>query len=446
MTDGRAAPQNLEAEEHVLGAMMTAPSAVEAVVELGIKARDFYLESHGLIFDAAVALYVLDRPVDAITLTDKLTERDKIGAVGGRVRLHELANLVPASANASHYARIVKENSVLRQFIRAGGEIARLGWERPGELPDLIDKAERAIFDLALTGHTSDFVPFSEAIGDAFRRIEELSQKSSDIIGVPSGYRTLDKITSGFQPGNLVIVAARPSMGKSALALGASAHVALAQQKPVGLFTLEMSQFEVTQRILSAEAYVESGKIRNGSLDRDEWGRLTAAAGRLENAPLYIDDSGTTTAVELRAKARRLKMRHPSLAMIVVDYIQLMTSGGSFESRQNEVSQISRGLKTLARDLDVPVIALSQLSRAPEGRHDKRPILSDLRESGALEQDADVVIFLYRDEYYHPEDTDQEGLAEVNVAKQRNGPTEMVKLAFVKRHTRFSDLAAGAGA
>src|SRR5215213_1795817 len=434
-------PQNLEAEESVLGAMMISPGAIGAVSEI-LDAGDFYRESHAKIYRAALALYAKGEPVDAITLVDELDERGELDDVGGRPRVHELAALVPATANAAHYARIVHETATLRGLIRVGGEIARLGWERPGETTDLVDQAEQVLFELSQSRVSGDFTHIEELLKESFERIVQLYEAGIDVTGVPSGFRELDKITSGFQPGNLIIVAARPSMGKSALALCAAANIAVRHGIPVALFTLEMSKAEVTQRLMCSEGKVESQRLRTGKLAQDDWSRLTAASDKLMKAPIYVDDTGSATMMDIRSKARRLKSSHDDLGLIVVDYPQLMTSGQSVENRVQEVSQISRQLKVLARDLDVPILALSQLSRAVEQRHDKRPILSDLRESGSIEQDADLVAFVYRDEYYNPDETDQQGLAEVHIAKHRNGPTDTVKLSFLKRYAKFSDLAA----
>src|SRR2546421_2840452 len=435
-------PQNLEAEESVLGAMMLSPGAIGAVSEV-LDASDFYRESHAKIYRAALALYARGEPVDAITLVDELEERSELEDAGGRVRIHELAALVPASANAGHYARIVREMATLRGLIRAGGEISILGWDRPGEATDLVDRAEQIVFDLSQSRVTSEFSHIEELLKDSFERITALYEAGADVTGTPSGFRDLDRLTSGFQPGNLIIVAARPSMGKSGLGLCMAANLALRGEHPVAVFTLEMSKSEVTQRLMCSEAKVESQRLRTGKLGADDWPRLTAACDRLAKAPIYVDDTGSITMMEIRSKARRLKSREPELRLIVVDYMQLMTSGASVENRVQEVSQISRQLKVLARDLDVPIVAMSQLSRAVEQRHDKRPILSDLRESGSIEQDADLVMFVYRDEYYNPDETDQQGLAEVHIAKHRNGPTDTVKLSFLKRYAKFADLAAG---
>jgi replicative DNA helicase len=433
-------PQNLEAEESVLGAMMLSPGAIGAVSEV-LDASDFYRESHAVIYRAALALYAKGEPVDAITLVDELEERGELEAAGGRVRIHELAALVPASANAGHYARIVREMATLRGLIRAGGEIAQLGWERPGETTDLVDRAEQVVFDLSQSRVSSEFSHIEELLKDSFERITALYEAGADVTGTPSGFRDLDRLTSGFQPGNLIIVAARPSMGKSGLGLCMAANLAVRAEVPTALFTLEMSKAEVTQRLMCSEAKVESQRLRTGKLGADDWPRLTAACDRLAKAPIYVDDQGSITMMEIRSKARRLKSREPDLGLIVVDYLQLMTSGSNVESRVQEVSQISRSLKVLARDLDVPILAMSQLSRAVEQRHDKRPILSDLRESGSIEQDADLVMFIYRDEYYNDE-SDQQGIAEVHLAKHRNGPTDTVKLSFLKRYAKFADLAA----
>ena len=433
-------PQNLEAEESVLGAMMLSPGAIGAVSEV-LDAGDFYRESHAKIYRAALALYAKGEPVDAITLVDELEERGELDDVGGKVRIHELAALVPASGNAGHYARIVRDMATLRGLIRAGSQVAQLGWDRPGESAELVDRAEQIVFELSQQRVTSEFSHIEQLLKEGFERITALYEAGADITGIPSGFRELDRLTSGFQPGNLIIVAARPSMGKSALGLCMAANLAVRHDTPVAVFTLEMSKSEVTQRLMCSEAKVESNRLRTGKLGPDDWPRLTAACDKLAKAPIYVDDTGSITMMEIRSKARRLKSQHPDLGLIVVDYLQLMTSGATVENRVQEVSQISRSLKVLARDLDVPILAMSQLSRAVEQRHDKRPILSDLRESGSIEQDSDLVLFIYRDEYYN-EETDQQGLAEVNLAKHRNGPTDSVKLSFLKRYAKFSDLAA----
>ena len=435
-------PQNLDAEESVLGAMMLSPGAIAVVSEvLSSDGREFYRESHAKIYRAALGLYVKGEPVDAITLADELDERGDLEDVGGKVRVQELAATVPATANAGHYAQIVRETATLRGLIRAGSEIARLGWDRPGETTELVDQAEQIVFDLSQQRARGEFSHIEDLLKESFERITALYESGANVSGMPTGSRDLDRVTTGFQARTLVTVAARPSMGKSALGLCMAANLAVRKGIPVALFTLEMSKSEVTQRLMCSEAKVESQRLRTGKLAADDWPRLTAACDKLAKAPIYVDDTGSITMMEIRSKARRLKGKHPELGLIIVDYLQLMTSGTSAENRVQEVSQISRSLKVLARDLDVPIIALSQLSRAVEQRHDKRPILSDLRESGSLEQDADIVVFIYRDEYYEAE-SDQQGLAEVHVAKHRNGPTDTIKLSFLRRYAKFADLAA----
>ena len=433
-------PQNLEAEESVLGAMLLSESAIGAVTEI-LDASDFYRGSHGTIYRAMLGLWSKGEPVDAITLANELEERGESEQVGGSSRVAELAALVPAAANVDHYAQIVKETATLRALIQAGQEIARLGRERLGETTELVDRAEQIVFDLSQERVRGDFAHIGPLLTESFERITKLYEAGVDVTGVPCGFRDLDRLTSGFQPGNLVILAARPSMGKSALALCIAANLGVRSDTPVALFTLEMSKAEVTQRLMCSEAKVESNRVRSGKLTQEDWPRLTAACDKLMKAPIWVDDTGSITMMELRSKARRLKAREPRLGLIIVDYLQLMTSGGTAENRVQEVSQISRNLKVLARDLDVPILALSQLSRAVEQRHDKRPILSDLRESGSIEQDADLVFFVYRDEYYNGDESDQQGLAEVILAKHRNGPTDAVKLSFLKRYAKFADLA-----
>lgn len=423
--------------------MMLATSAIDDTMDERLVARDFYRESHGRIFDAILAMYMVGDPVDPLTLRDKLAERGELDKAGGEERIRDIASIFATVSNVRHWAKIVRDLAVLRAMISAGHEVTRLGWERGGSIPELLDRAEGVVFDLSQERRTGDFATIQETVQEAFSRLQTLSEGSGGVLGCPSGYRPLDGLTGGFQPGNLIVLAARPSMGKTGLALGITTHVAIRHGKPVAVFSLEMSRSEVTQRFLSSEGLVESSKLRTGQLDGEEWRRVTAAAARLDESRILIDDSSTLTAMELRSKARKVKLRHPDLALIVVDYIQLMTSGGRAENRVQDVSQISRAMKVLARELDVPVLALSQLSRQVEQRHDKRPILSDLRESGAIEQDADLVAFIYRDEYYNPEDETQAGIAEVNLAKHRNGPTGTVRLSFVRKYVRFSDLQLG---
>ena len=444
---GAIPPQNLEAEESVLGAMMISPLAIAAVSEI-LDASDFYRESHGKIYRAAVALYAKNEPVDAITLTNELERRGELEEVGGRVRLHELSVIVPASANAGHYAEIVRETATLRGLIRAGGEIAQLGWERTGEPADLVARAEDLVFQLAERRADGELVLFKDALVETFQKISKLYEEGAEVTGLPTGFKDLDNLTAGLQPANLIILAARPSMGKSAFALEIANHVAVDAGKPCAFFSLEMSQQEVAQRLMCSRAKVDAHAIRTGKLSKDDWPRLIKACGQLEAAPLYVDDTPGLSLLELRARAQTLKRRQPDLGLIVVDYLQLMTTGRNEESRLQEVSRISRDLKALAKDLDLPVIALSQLNRSPEQRHDKRPMLSDLRESGSIEQDADMVMFLFREEYYERdmEDDSKKGVAEVIIAKHRNGPTGSFNVAWMSRYAKFASLAQQPGA
>jgi replicative DNA helicase len=432
-------PQNLDAEESVLGAMMLSESAIEAASSV-IDAGDFYRQSHARIYLAALELYQHGQPVDAITVADKLDERSEIAEVGGKERIHELAALVPATSNAAHYARIVRDMATLRGLTTVGEQIQRLGWERPGETPELVDRAEQMVFDLAQHRIRGSFEPIDELVRESFEQITRMYESGGEMTGTPTGFRDVDHMTSGLQPGNLVVIAGRPSMGKSAFALGIAGNLALRHETSVAIFTLEMSKLEVAQRFMCAEARVELQRLRTGRLTNEDWPRLVKACDALTKAPIYVDDTRLTTMLEIRSKARRLKAKEPELGAIIVDYLQLMSTGSTVENRVQEIAQISRALKVIAGDLDVPVIALSQLNRGVESRTDKRPLLSDLRDSGAVEQDADLVMFLYRDEYYNDE-SDDKGLAEVILAKHRNGPVGMQKLAFFNRFAKFADLA-----
>src|SRR3954463_2531141 len=450
---GAVPPQNLEAEESVLGAMMIAPGAIAAVSEI-LDASDFYRESHAKISRAALQLYGKNEPVDAITLTNELEQRGELDEIGGRVRLHELARLVaapphgparrvPPPPTPRHYAEIVRETATLRGLILAGGEIAQLGWDREGEPQELVARAAQLVFELAERRAEGELVLFKDTLIETFQRISHLYESGAEVTGLASGFKDLDKLTAGFQPSNLVILAARPSMGKSAFALEIANHVAVDLQTPCAFFSLEMSRQEVAQRLICSRGKVDAHHIRTGKLSKDDWPRLAQACGQLESAPLYVDDTPALSLLELRARAQTLKRREPNLGLIVVDYLQLMTTGRSEESRLQEVSAISRGLKEIAKDLDLPVVALSQLNRSPEQRHDKRPMLSDLRESGSIEQDADLVMFLYREEYYDRDETDDsnKGVAEVIIAKHRNGPTGDFKVAFISKYAKFASLA-----
>src|SRR5579884_302788 len=384
-------PQNLDAEESVLGAILLSESAIEAA-SAELDAGDFYRESHARIYRAALELYQQGQPVDAITVADKLDERGELAEVGGKERIHELAALVPATSNARHYARIVREMATLRGLTAVGEQIQRLGWERPGETPELVDRAEQMVFDLAQHRIRGSFEHVEALVRESFEQITRMYESGGEMTGIPTGFRDVDHMTSGLQPGNLVVVAGRPSMGKSAFALGIASNLALQFDTPVAIFTLEMSKLEVAQRLMCAEARVELQRLRTGRLTNEDWPRLVKACDMLTKAPIYVDDTRLTTMLEIRAKARRLKAREPKLGAIVVDYLQLMSSGQDADNRVQEVSQISRSLKVVAGDLEIPVIALSQLSRAVESRTDKRPLLSDLRESGCLTGESRVYL------------------------------------------------------
>ena len=434
-------PQNLEAEESVLGAMLLSPNAIAAVSEI-VEAGDFYRESHAKIYRAALTLYAKNEPVDAITLTDALEELGELDEVGGRIRLHELAALVPATANASHYARIVHEMATLRGLIRAGGEVARLGWERPGETPALVDQAQQLVFDLTLERSRSRARDYAELTRETYERLVELYESGADITGIPSGLYELDELTGGFQSQQLIVIGGRPSMGKSALGMTIAANVA-AHQIGVGIFSLEMSDRELNERLISADAKIDLAKLRRPKrLTGEDWKRLIPAVDRQQKLSpyLHVHELSSVTMLALRTEARRMKARHPDIGLIIVDYLQLAESDAHKENRTQEVSEIARALKQLARDLDIAVLALSQLNRGVELRADKRPTLADLRESGEIEQAADGVWLLFRPDYYSDE-TDKKGIAEIIVAKQRNGPTDTVEVAYLKQYAQFGNLA-----
>ena len=437
-------PQNLDAEESVLGAMMLGGNAgaVDRVLDVGLSAEDFYRHQHAHIYRAILSLYAKGEPVDAITVAQELELSGTLADAGGQERVHELAALVPAASNVGHYARIVSDMALYRGLIRLGHDLARFGYDRLETPPVYLERAEEMIFNLSRQRRTSSFVGAEQAVKAVYDKIVELhAAGGQELVGLATGFADLDRMTSGIQPGNLAVLAARPSMGKSALALGICANVAIRQEIPVALFTIEMSIPEVTQRLLSMEAEVETPKLRTGRISIEEWAAVSRAAGLVSAAPLFMEQDIHTLA-DLRGKARQLALEEPRLGLIVIDYLQLMNASDErVESRVQDVSQISRGLKVLARELNVPILALSQLSRAPESRHDKRPMLSDLRESGSIEQDSDIVAFIYRDEYYFPDELENQGIAEVNIAKQRNGPTGTRKLAFRSRYAKFNDLA-----
>ncbi|GBF32485.1 replicative DNA helicase [Desulfocucumis palustris] len=433
---GRIPPQNIDAEQSVLGAMFLDREAIYKVIR-HIKAEDFYLESHRLIFEAIIKMDEAGKAPDLVTVTDHLKQHNQLEKIGGVTYVASLIGMVPTAANVEHYARIVEEKSILRSLIAAATRIAGMGYEGGEEADKLVTEAEQMLMELSSRRNAAVFKPLSEILLEIFNIIENRYRNKGQITGVQTGFTDMDRLCCGLQPGDLIIMAGRPAMGKTSLGMTIAHNVALHSNMPVAVFSLEMSRAQLVQRILCAEAMVDQQKVRSGYLDEADWSSLVKAAGKLSKAHLYIDDSAGLTVRQLRAKARNLKAEK-GLGLVVIDYLQLL-SGSSRENRQQEISEISRSLKGLAKDLEVPVIALAQLSRAVEQRQDKKPIMSDLRESGSLEQDADVVMFIYREEYYKPE-TEKKGIAEIIVAKQRNGPTGVVELAFIKEFTRFVNL------
>jgi replicative DNA helicase len=438
-------PQNIEAEESVLGAMLVAePTLTRVIDEVKLNAEDFYLDKHAVIFRCAHDLYAGSKPVDELSVTEALVQRNQIEEAGGRHYVSELAAKVPAAGNAHHYAEIVQQNSLLRRLLGAGQQIQ--GWvhERDGEPRELSERAEKLLFDVAHKEQASDFRLLSEILHDEVDRLEKLSTGESELTGTPSGFRDIDAITGGFQPGNLIVIAARPAMGKSALVANIAENVAVKREMPVAFFSLEMSEVELAQRFIACRARISGDKLRKGQVSQKDWPKVVRACNELEQAPLWFDDSSDLGLLDLRAKARRLHAQEQArggLGLVIVDYLQLMRSDDHRANRVEQVAQMSRGLKILARELEVPVVSISQLSRAPEQRTPPKPMLSDLRESGAIEQDADLVAFLYREDYYHRNDPDYEpnGLAEVIVAKHRNGPIGTPTLVFLDRFPKFAD-------
>jgi replicative DNA helicase len=423
--------------------MLLTRDAVSDAVDV-VVAEHFYRPSHGHIFEAVVSLYGAGEPADTVTVADELSRAGLLDSIGGASALVDLQMSTPAATNAKKYAEIVHDHAVLRRLIGVAGEIAELGFSTPEDVTKAVDSAEAMMYDVAQGRVVDSMSGIHDLLKGNLDRLEELYEQGETITGTPTGYRDLDELLSGLQPSSLVVVGARPAMGKTSFALGAAANAALHSSRPVLFFSLEMSQLEISQRMLVSEAEVDASRVRTGKLDVSDWTKISNAVGRLAEAPIWIDDNPNLTIMDIRAKARRLKSRVGDLGLVVVDYIQLMTGRSSAENRQVEVSEISRGLKILARELECPVMALSQLSRGLEARQDKRPMLSDLRESGAIEQDADVVMFLYRDEIYHPDSADV-GSAEVLVSKHRNGPTGLCRLAFRPKYTQFKDMAPNRG-
>lgn len=435
----RLPPQNIEAEQSVLGAILIDhENALPKVIEL-IHPHDFYRGAHRAIFDAMLRLFDEGLPVDLVTLTDKLRAMGRLEEAGGQSYIFSLAAQMPTAANVTYHSDIVRDYSHLRKLISAGSDIVSLAYEDGADPQEVLGKAEDALFTIASGSNSKGFTPIRNAVKDAFEKMERLYDKKADITGLATGLQDLDEITAGLQNSDLIVVGARPSMGKTALGMNIAEYVAIELGLSVAIFSIEMSQVALAERMICARARVDSNRVRKGQIAKDEWGPLTKAAGEISAAPLFVDDSSTLNITELRARARRLKAEH-GIGLIVVDYLQLL--GGRpirYENRVQEVSDVSRSLKAIAKELDVPVVALSQLNRQLESRTDKRPNLSDLRESGAIEQDADVIAFLYRDAAYSGNKDDNS--AEIIVAKQRNGPTGTVKAVYLRKFTRFENAA-----
>lgn len=431
-------PQNTEAEMAVLGSMLIDENAIGVAIE-ALDKNSFYKDYHQKIYDVILSLYNDNRAIDLITLTDELKRTGMLDKIGGVSYLTEMANSVPTAANIGHYVAIVKEKFILRSLITNCTKIIQSSYQSEGNVSELVDEAEKLIFEVSDNRQRGSFLALKEIIKDSIETIDRLYQNKAHVTGIPTGFIDFDLKTAGLQSSDLIVIAGRPSMGKSALALSMAEYAGVVARIPIAMFSLEMSKEQLCQRMLCSHAKVDANKVRTGYLVASDWPRLTAAAGKLSEAPIFVDDTPAISVMELRAKARRLKANH-DIKMIIVDYLQLMRGSGYVESRQQEISDISRSLKALARELNIAVVAISQLSRAVESRTDHRPQLSDLRESGAIEQDADVVVLILREEYYSPT-PENEGIAEIMIAKQRNGPVGSFKLAFLKEFTRFENIA-----
>ncbi|MBU4371530.1 MAG: replicative DNA helicase [Proteobacteria bacterium] len=433
-------PQNLDAEQSVLGGILLDNLALNTVLEV-LDQSDFYSDAHRKIFAAVIELSNRNEPCDLITLSNLLKDQKRMEQVGGTAYLASLVDNVASAANIAYYAKIIKEKSILRRLIGSATEILNKSYDASMDVDHILDEAEHAIFEISENKIRPSFYPIRDIIKDSFKTIERLYAKKELITGVATGFDKLDDLTSGLQNSELIIIAGRPSMGKTALALNIAQYAALEMDVPVAIFSLEMAREQLAIRMLAAEARVDSQRLRKGFLGETDWPKLTTAAGRLSDAPIYIDDTPAITVIEMKAKSRRLKAE-AGLGLIVLDYLQLMRGSAYKDSREQEISEISRSLKALAKELTLPVIALSQLNRKVEDRTNRRPQMADLRESGAIEQDADVIAFIYRDEVYNrSEDNPDKGIAEITIGKQRNGPTGIVKLAFQEKYTRFENLA-----
>lgn len=441
----RIPPQNLEAEQSVLGSILLKDKTFGTVLEI-LLAKDFYRKAHQIIYESMIELFDRNEPHDLLTVTNLLKDSNQLEEVGGAAYLATLTSIVPVTANISSYAKIVRQKSILRRLIDVNTDIAARCYEEQGDIDLLVDEAEQAIFEIAGTKSDKSFTPIKQIVPGAFKTVEQLFKRKELITGVPTGYHELDKMTAGLQPSDLIILAARPSMGKTSFAMNIAQNAAIESKIGVAVFSLEMSKEQLVMRLLSSVGRIDSQRIRTGRMQDQDWPKLSRAVGNLESAPIYIDDTPAISVLEMRAKVRRLAAQY-DIGLIVVDYLQLMRGRSSTENRTQEISEISRSLKALAKEHKIPVIALSQLNRSLESRTDKRPMMSDLRESGAIEQDADVISFIYRDEVYNKaEDNPNKGIAEIIIGKQRNGPTGTVKLTFLNTFTMFENLSTYDGA
>ncbi len=433
----RSLPQSIEAEQSVIGSMIIDKHAIAKVME-SLEEEDFYRDAHKTIFKTILEMFKNDTPVDLLTLLEYLKSTDMLEKAGGVTYITELSASVPTTANLSAYIKIVSDKSTLRKLIKASTAIIEESYNKQDKVEDVVDVAEKKIFNIAEKRTSKDFEVLSDVLERGFLEIEKIFNNKGEVTGVGSGFKDLDTMTSGFQPGDMILIAARPSMGKTTFALNIAEHAALKENKSVVIFSLEMSKEQLAYKLLCSEANVDMLKLRTGALEDEDWESIARATGPLSKAKVYIDDTAGVTIMEMRSKCRRLKLEY-GIDLIVIDYLQLMSGGGSSDNRQQEVSEISRSIKALAKEMECPVIALSQLSRAPEQRADHRPMLSDLRESGSIEQDADLVMFLYRDEYYNKE-TEDKNIGECIIAKQRNGPVGTVKMAWLGQYSKFGNL------
>ncbi|WP_019147403.1 replicative DNA helicase [Timonella senegalensis] len=434
----RTPPQDIAAEQSVLGGMLMSKDAIADVISQ-IKAHDFYKPAHETIFDAIIDLYGHGEPADAITVVAELNKRGELSRIGGAPYIHDLIAVVPTAANAGYYARIVRERSIMRRLVEAGTRIVQLGYATDGaDVDEVVNNAQAEVYNVTENQQSEDYVVIGDFISDAIDEIEAAQNRTEGMVGVPTGFADFDRLTNGLHPGQMIVIAARPAMGKSTLGIDFVRSAAIKHGQTAVVFSLEMSRNEIAMRVIAAEARIHMQKLRNGDMDESDWQRLAAAQTKMQDAPLFIDDSPNMSLMEIRAKCRRLKQRH-DLKLVVIDYLQLMSSGKRVESRQQEVSEFSRALKLLAKELEVPVIAISQLNRGPEQRTDKRPAISDLRESGSIEQDADMVVLVHRPDAYEKEHP-RAGEADLIVAKHRNGPTADITVAFQGHYSRFVDM------